>query len=79
MAESKQHQKGSTEKQIMVLKKLGFSDDEARIYHVLLVSKESTVVGVWSMIWLWSQPLDLSRVDDPDWKFIGYDEIEGRI
>ena len=43
MAESKQHQKNSTEKQIMVLKKLGFSDDEARIYHVLLVSKESTV------------------------------------
>ena len=43
MAESKQHQKGSSEKHITVLKKLGFSDDEARIYHVLLVSKESTV------------------------------------
>jgi sugar-specific transcriptional regulator TrmB len=43
MAESKQHQKSSTEKQITTLKKLGFSDDEARIYHVLLVSKESTV------------------------------------
>ncbi len=43
MAESKQHQKGSSEKHITVLKKLGFSDDEARIYQVLLVSKESTV------------------------------------
>ena len=43
MAEARQYQTGSSEKQIDVLRKLGFTDDEARIYHVLLVSKESTV------------------------------------
>ena len=43
MAESKNYQAAESEKQINILKKLGFTEDEARIYHVLLVSKESTV------------------------------------
>ena len=43
MAEVKNYQAAESEKQINILKKLGFTEDEARIYHVLLVSKESTV------------------------------------
>jgi len=43
VAETKQYQSGESERQITILKKLGFTEDEARIYHVLLVSKESTV------------------------------------
>jgi len=41
--EAKNYQTAESEKQINILKKLGFTEDEARIYHVLLVSKESTV------------------------------------
>jgi len=41
--EAKNYQAAESEKQINILKKLGFTEDEARIYHVLLVSKESTV------------------------------------
>jgi sugar-specific transcriptional regulator TrmB len=40
---TKQYQSRDAEKQIAILRKLGFTEDEARIYHVLLVSKESTV------------------------------------
>ncbi len=43
MNEAKNYQAAESEKQINILKKLGFTEDEARIYHVLLVSKESTV------------------------------------
>ena len=43
MANLSQDQKSQSEKQIKILRQLGLSDDEARIYHVLLVSKESTV------------------------------------
>ena len=43
MNEAKNYQAAGSEKQINILKKLGFTEDEARIYHVLLVSKESTV------------------------------------
>ena len=43
MANLSQDQKSQSEKQIIILRQLGISDDEARIYHVLLVSKESTV------------------------------------
>tara|TARA_Y100001960_G_scaffold309590_1_gene368187 strand:+ start:483 stop:1259 length:777 start_codon:yes stop_codon:yes gene_type:complete len=38
-----QHQKNEIENHIKTLKKLGFSNDEALVYHVLLSSKESTV------------------------------------
>jgi len=38
-----QTEKLASEKQIRILKQLGLSEDEAKIYHVLLVSKESTV------------------------------------
>ena len=43
MAETKQYQSGESEKQKTILTKLGFTEDEARIYHVLLIAKESTV------------------------------------
>ena len=43
MANLSQEEKTQSEKQIKILKQLGLSEDEARIYHVLLVSKESTV------------------------------------
>ena len=38
-----QTEKLISEKQIRILKQLGLTEDEAKIYHVLLVSKESTV------------------------------------
>ena len=38
-----QTEKLTSEKQIRILKQLGLTEDEAKIYHVLLVSKESTV------------------------------------
>ena len=43
MSRVKQYQKGEFEEQINTLKKLGFTNDEALIYHVILVSKECTV------------------------------------
>ena len=43
MSRAKQYQKGEFEEQINTLKKLGFTNDEALIYHVILVSKECTV------------------------------------
>ena len=43
MSDSRLQYRADSEKQILILKKLGFTDDEARIYHVLLISKESTV------------------------------------
>ena len=43
MSRVKQYQKGEFEDQINTLKKLGFTNDEALIYHVILISKECTV------------------------------------
>jgi len=38
-----QNEKSESEKQIRILTQLGLSKDEAQVYHVLLISKESTV------------------------------------
>ena len=38
-----QNEKNESEKQIRILTQLGLSKDEAQVYHVLLISKESTV------------------------------------
>ena len=38
-----QDDKLKSEKEIKILTQLGLSKDEAQVYHVLLVSKESTV------------------------------------
>ena len=38
-----QHQKNEIENHIETLKKLGFSNDEALVYHIILSSKECTV------------------------------------
>ncbi len=43
MSRVKQYQKDEFEDQINTLKKLGFTNDEALIYHVILISKECTV------------------------------------
>ena len=43
MSRVKQYQKGEFEEHINTLKKLGFTNDEALIYHVILISKECTV------------------------------------
>lgn len=43
MTNLSQEEKSQSEKEIKILKQLGLSEDEARIYHVLLISKESTV------------------------------------